>query len=453
MLPDTLVDNRYLIIKSLGGGGMANVYLVHDEFLDRDVTFKMMRLDMQADADLAKRFQHEALAATELVNDNIVQVYDVGEYEGSQYIVMEYVEGTDLKSYIQAHFPIPYQQVVDIMLQVLNAVQAAHDADIIHRDLKPQNILIDAQNKVKITDFGIAIAKSEQDLTQTNTVIGSVHYLSPEQTRGGMASTKSDIYALGVMLYEMLTQHVPYEGDTPVAVALKHAAADMPSVRDFDPRIPQALENVILKATAKKPQDRYLNAAAMAEDIKTSLSPRRTHESRFAPMTDADDETRIIPMAQIQDQLKTGVSSVNVLPDEAPEEPSIKDRIIEYGKKGYTVKEIAKVVDRTPAYVRSVLRGNGIKYRESKTGKILFAIAIVAAALISLFVILQIQANKTTVPDLVNLTQSQAESKIKKAGLNVGTVTSTTSKSIKKVMLSAQRQLMVLMPKRAILLI
>ena len=237
MLPDTVIDNRYKIIKSLGGGGMANVYLAYDKFLNRHVTFKMMRLDMKDDTNLAKRFKREAIAATELVHDNIVQVYDTGEYEGTQYLVMEYVEGMDLKTFITDNFPIPYQQVVDIMTQILSAVQAAHAADIIHRDLKPQNILINDAGQVKITDFGIAVAKSLQNMTQTNTVIGSVHYLSPEQTRGGMASTKSDIYALGVMLYEMLTKQVPYEGDTPVAVAMKHATEDMPSVRDFDPRI------------------------------------------------------------------------------------------------------------------------------------------------------------------------------------------------------------------------
>lgn len=432
MLPDTLVDNRYRIIKSLGDGGMANVYLAHDEFLNRDVTFKMMRLDMKNDVDLAKRFQREALSVTELINDNIVQVYDVGEYQGSQYIVMEYVDGTNLKSYIGEHFPIAYQQVVDIMMQILNAVQAAHNAGIIHRDLKPQNILIDRNDQVKITDFGIAIAKSEQDLTQTHTVIGSVHYLSPEQTRGGMASAKSDIYALGVMLYEMLTKQVPYEGDTPVAVALKHATADMPSVRDFDPRIPQALENVILQATAKNPQDRYLDVSVMAEDLKTVLSPRRSNEQRFAPTADIENETRIIPMEQIQDQLKNGVSSVNVLPEEVPEEPSVKDLIIEYGKKGYAVKSIAKIVDRTPNYVRSVLRGNGIKYRENKLPKILAFAVLFIVAIIAIFAFIHIQASQITVPSLSNLTRAKAEKKIQEAGLNVGSVTSTTSTTIKK---------------------
>jgi len=430
MLPDTVIDNRFKIIKSLGGGGMANVYLAHDEFLNRDVTFKIMRLDMKNDVDLAKRFKREAISATELVHDNIVQVYDTGEYEGTQYLVMEYVAGTDLKSYIADHFPIPYQQVVDIMLQVLSAVQAAHDADIIHRDLKPQNILINEDGQVKITDFGIAIAKSVQDMTQTNTVIGSVHYLSPEQTRGGFASAKSDIYALGVMLYEMLTKQVPYEGDTPVAVAMKHTTADMPSVRDFDPRIPQALENVILKSTAKRPQDRYYSAAAMSEDLQTALSPRRSDDTRFAPMSDTIDETRIIPMAQIQDQLKTGVSSDNLFPNDTPEEPSVQDVIIAHGKKGYAIKDIAHKVDRTPKYVRNVLRENGIKFRKaSKWPWVILSLILVATAVI---VFLNYQSSKVIVPDVINLTQNQATARIKKSGLAIGTVSSTPSKTIAK---------------------
>ncbi len=428
MLPDTVIDNRYRIIKSLGGGGMANVYLAHDQFLDRDVTFKMMRLDMKNDADLAQRFKREAIAATELVHQNIVQVYDTGEYEGTQYLVMEYVEGMDLKTFIAENFPIPYQQVVDIMMQILSAVQAAHDADIIHRDLKPQNILIDTQGQVKITDFGIAVAKSAHELTQTNTVIGSVHYLSPEQTRGGFASAKSDIYALGVMLYEMLTKQVPYEGDTPVAVAMKHATEEMPSVRDFDPRIPQALENVILKATAKRPQDRYMSAAAMADDLSTALSARRSDEERFAPMSETSDDTRIIPMAQIQDQLKTGVSSDKIFPDEVPEEPSVTETIIEYGKKGYTVKRIAKIVDRTPSYVRRVLKENGIKFRKAR--KWPWVLLVFLLLLVAGVFFLNYQSSKVTVPDVTNLSQDMATSQLKKAGLTVGSVSSTTSKTV-----------------------
>ena len=199
------LNGRYHIIGSIGSGGMANVYLAHDLILDRDVAVKVLRFDFQNDQAAIRRFQREALAATELVHPNIVSVYDVGEEDGLQYLVMEYVKGMDLKRYIQTHFPIPYSTVVDITQQILSAVAMAHEHRIIHRDLKPQNILIDEHGTVKITDFGIAIALSETSITQTNTMLGSVHYLSPEQARGSMATNQSDIYAVGIILYEMLS--------------------------------------------------------------------------------------------------------------------------------------------------------------------------------------------------------------------------------------------------------
>lgn len=194
MRPNYVLGGRYRITQSLGEGGMANVYLAHDLILDRDVSVKLLRLDLRDDPHTIKRFQREGLAATELVNPNIVSVYDVGEENGMQYLVMEYVKGMDLKAYIQQHFPIPYQEVINIMSQVLSAVQVAHEHNIIHRDLKPQNILIDENGVAKITDFGIAVAMSENSLTQTNTVLGSVHYLSPEQARGDMATKKNPIF-------------------------------------------------------------------------------------------------------------------------------------------------------------------------------------------------------------------------------------------------------------------
>ncbi len=245
--PGVVLDERYKLIRTLGEGGMANVYLARDLILDRDVAVKVLRLDLQDDPDTLRRFQREAHATSELVHPNIVAIYDVGEASGQQYLVMEYVQGTDLKKYIVEHFPIPYQRVVEIMTQVLSAVQAAHDHNIIHRDLKPQNILIAQDGTAKISDFGIAVALSDNSMTQTNSLLGSVHYLSPEQARGGMPTKQSDIYALGIILFEMLTGTVPFEGDSAVAIALKHFQEDMPSVRDFDPRIPQALENVVIK--------------------------------------------------------------------------------------------------------------------------------------------------------------------------------------------------------------
>ena len=296
MRPGYVFSGRYQIIRLLGEGGMANVYLANDLILNRRVALKVLRLDLRDDADTIRRFQREAHAVTELVDPNIVSIYDVGEDHGLQYLVMEYVQGTDLKQYIKTHFPIPYQRVVNIMLQITSAVQVAHEHNIIHRDLKPQNILIDDQGNVKITDFGIAIALSENSLTQTNSLLGSVHYLSPEQARGGMATPRSDIYAMGIILYEMLTGTVPFEGESAVEIALKHFQNEIPSVRSFDAQIPQALENVVLRATAKNVNERYESAAAMHNDLKTVLSPLRANETKFIPDNSCEEEeTKVLP--------------------------------------------------------------------------------------------------------------------------------------------------------------
>ncbi|WP_035053298.1 Stk1 family PASTA domain-containing Ser/Thr kinase [Carnobacterium pleistocenium] len=277
------LNGRYKIIGSVGSGGMANVYLARDLILERDVAVKVLRFDFRDDQNTIRRFKREALAATELIHPNIVSVYDVGEEENNQYIVMEYIKGMDLKHYIHSNFPIPYQKVLDIMRQILAAVGEAHKNRIIHRDLKPQNVLIDESGVVKITDFGIAVALSQTSITQTNSLLGSVHYLSPEQARGGMATNQSDIYSLGIILYELLTGNVPFEGESAVSIALKHFQESLPSVKDFDHRIPQSLENVVLKATAKETIDRYRSVQEMASDLETSLSPQRIKESKFTP--------------------------------------------------------------------------------------------------------------------------------------------------------------------------
>ena len=293
----TKIGERYEIIGNIGSGGMANVYLANDLILNREVAVKVLRFDFQDDKDAIRRFQREALAATEMVHPNIVSVYDVGEENGMQYIVMEYVKGTDLKKYIKDQAAIPLEKVVDIMGQVLSAISLAHDHQIIHRDLKPQNILVDEDGTVKITDFGIAIALSETSLTQTNTLLGSVHYLSPEQARGGMATRQSDIYALGIILYELLIGVVPFEGESAVSIALKHFQNDMPSVREKNPYIPQALENVVLRATAKETADRYKSVNEMYADIRTSLSPERANEPMFMPSAMLDETIMMQPIA------------------------------------------------------------------------------------------------------------------------------------------------------------
>ena len=290
------LNGRYKIIGNIGSGGMANVFLAHDLILDREVAVKVLRFDFQNDKNAIRRFQREALAATELVHPNIVTVYDVGEEDGMQFLVMEYVKGMDLKRYIQTHYPVPYLQIVDIVQQILSAVALAHQHRIIHRDLKPQNILINEEGVVKITDFGIAIALSETSITQTNSMLGSVHYLSPEQARGSMATNQSDIYAIGIILYEMLTGKVPFDGESAVTIALKHFQDEIPSIRIYDKNVPQSLENVVLKATAKEQADRYKTADEMREDLSTALSPERLNEPRWEPHALNDEPRALTPI-------------------------------------------------------------------------------------------------------------------------------------------------------------
>lgn len=322
MNPGYEIGHRYRIIRSLGEGGMANVYLAHDMVLDRDVSVKLLRLDLRDDPSTKRRFHREAMAATQLNDPHIVGIYDVGEDHGLQYMVMQYVKGTDLKAYIKKHYPIPLPQVIDIMEQVLSAVATAHAHGIIHRDLKPQNILIDENKNVKITDFGIAVAVSQDSLTQTNTLMGSVHYLSPEQSRGSIATKQSDIYSLGIILFELLTGKVPFEGETAVSIALKHFREEIPSVREQNKEIPQALENVIIKATAKEPAERYSSVDEMAADLKTVLDPQRANEPRLKIQQDDNGETKVLDIKHLKAddyQPKKSTDSPTVDPSTKPQ--------------------------------------------------------------------------------------------------------------------------------------
>lgn len=291
-----LLGGRYKIISVLGEGGMANVYLAEDIILQRKVAVKVLRLDLQKDPQTIQRFQREALSTSELSHPHIVSILDVGTDGNCHYLVMDYVDGFDLEEYIQHNNPIPLPKVIDIMDQILSAVALAHKHNVIHRDLKPQNILMDKKGNIKIVDFGIAIALNQSTMTQTNTAMGSVHYMSPEQARGSMATKQSDIYSLGIILYKLLTGTVPFTGENAVAVALKHFQEKTPSLRDKNPNVPQALENVVFKATAKDPRDRYKSALEMKADLDTCLDPKRKDEPIFKPEHDpSTDETIVVP--------------------------------------------------------------------------------------------------------------------------------------------------------------
>ena len=286
------ISDRYQIIKSIGEGGMANVYLAYDTILDRNVAVKVLRGDLATDEKFVRRFQREALSASSLSNPNIVEVYDVGEDNGEYYIVMEYVEGKHLKNLLKKRGKLTVPEVIDIVLQITNGLSVAHDSYIIHRDIKPQNILILDNGLVKITDFGIAVAMNATQLTQTNSVMGSVHYLPPEQASGKGATLQSDIYSIGILMYELLTGKLPFKGDNAVEIALKHLKEPMPSIRDEMPEIPQSVENIILKATAKNPKNRYADAREMHEDLKTCLDDSRKNELKITfkyPEHDYDD--------------------------------------------------------------------------------------------------------------------------------------------------------------------
>lgn len=390
------ISNRYKILESIGGGGMANVYLAHDIILDRDVAVKILRIDLADESNLIRRFQREAQSATSLVHPNIVGVYDVGEENDLHYIVMEYVEGMDLKQYIHEHYPIPYEKTVDIMLQILSAVKVAHQHQIIHRDLKPQNILIDKQGNVKITDFGIAMALSETSITQTNSLLGSVHYLSPEQARGGMATQKSDIYALGIVLYEMIMGKVPFDGESAVSIAIKHLQTTVPSVKEQNPAIPQSIDNIILRSTAKDPFLRYQSIEEMEKDLRTALDPERKNEAPFVFKED-NEVTKTIPI--IPANIMQNIEDTKVSEPEAAKTPPKKPKKKKNRKKVFWIT---------------------------------FIVILLFAALIGVLWYLGKQPTTVEVPNVSNQTESSAISNLEAQGFNVNKTIEKNSDKIEE---------------------
>ena len=293
-----MINDRYEIIRSIGEGGMANVYLALDTILDRKVAVKILRGDLAEDEKFVRRFQREAISASSLNDPNIVEVYDVGEDDGKYFIVMEYVQGLTLKQLIKKRGSLTLPEVQDIMLQLTSAVAHAHESYIIHRDIKPQNVIILEDGRVKIMDFGIAVALNAGEFTQTNSVMGTVYYIPPEQANGGAATTKSDIYSLGILMYELVTGHVPFKGDNPVEVAIKHMNEPIPSICEYDPEMPQSIENIILKAAAKNPKNRYDSAWDMHEDLETALDKDRFNEPKVKyryPEKNFDDSDDEVP--------------------------------------------------------------------------------------------------------------------------------------------------------------
>ena len=383
--------DRYHVIREIGRGGMANVYLAEDTYLDnRQVAIKILRSNFENDSLAIARFQREAYAMAELNHPNIVGISDVGDADDQQYIVMEYIDGLTLKQYINEHAPLANEEAIRIGDEILAAMALAHSSGIIHRDLKPQNILITKDGTAKVTDFGIAKALSETSLTQTNSMFGSVHYLSPEQARGGNATPQSDLYAIGIIIYEMLTGAIPFDGDSAVTIALKHFQENLPSIINQNKNVPQALENVVIKATAKKLSDRYANVTDMRRDLNLALSLDHAHDPKLTFTEDAD-ATKILPKMLIPDN-------------------------------GNTDKLVTKVTQDTASHGAAggiePLVGTSKKKRVPKgliIGGVVALILVIAVA-----ALIWTTPKEVKVPDVTNMTVAQAKTVLENNKLKVG---------------------------------
>lgn len=396
------INDRYEIIKSIGEGGMANVYLAYDTILDRRVAIKVLRGDLSGDEKFVRRFQREALSASSLSHPNIVEMYDVGEDNGLYYIVMEYIEGKTLKQLIKKRGSLTLSEAIDIMLQLTDGISHAHDSYIIHRDLKPQNIMIREDGSIKITDFGIAMALNSTQLTQTNSVMGSVHYLPPEQASGKGSTIRSDIYSMGILFYELLTGQLPFKGDNAVEIALKQMRDDIPSIRKKNPAIPQSVENVILKATAKNPKNRYADAKEMHADLLTVLNDERMNEERIVfkyPEHEIDDNTKNITVVKKKTEEKI---------QEAKEDKKVKEE-----KEEPETKEEEK--EEKPAEDKSLKRTNRIVWILAS----LFTLIVIGVVTVFLVIPYFSRTPDIEIPDVSNLTVVEAERKLKEEGFEV----------------------------------
>lgn len=397
---------RYRIIKQIGRGGMADVYLAKDLILDgEEVAVKVLRTNYQTDPIAVARFQREARAMADLDHPHIVRITDIGEEDGQQYLAMEYVAGLDLKRYIKEHYPLSNEEAVRIMGQILLAMRLAHTRGIVHRDLKPQNILLTPDGTAKVTDFGIAVAFAETSLTQTNSMLGSVHYLSPEQARGSKATVQSDIYAMGIIFYEMLTGHIPYDGDSAVTIALQHFQKPLPSVIAENPSVPQALENVVIKATAKKLTDRYQSVAEMYVDLSSSLSYNRRNEPKLVFNDTTKADTKTLP--------KVSQSTLTSIPKVQTQTP--KPQVAKPSQQVLEDNYATKPVKKRKFRVRYMI--------------LLASIVLVAASLI--WILFRTPAT-IAIPDVAGQTVAEAKETLKKANFEIGEEKSEASEKVEE---------------------
>lgn len=345
LIPGSYLINRYEIIMKIGSGGMADVYKAKDHVLNRLVAIKVLKQEYSTDATFVKKFRVEAQSAAGLSHPNIVNVYDVGEDDGVYFIVMELVQGITLKNYIDMKGKLDIREALNISVQIASGLSAAHENRIIHRDIKPQNIIMSRDGKVKVTDFGIA--KVADSTTVTTTAAGTVHYISPEQARGGYSDERSDIYSLGITMYEMVTGRVPFEGETNVAVALMHIQSEITPPRQLEPSIPVSFEKIILKCTQKKPERRYASARELIADLRKVLThpdgeyviiPGAIPQGRTIVMNDNDIDS--LKAASLRKNLGTKPEETYVEePEEEEEEKPVQKPIQKPVQKKRPVKK------------------------------------------------------------------------------------------------------------------
>ncbi|MBP3908179.1 MAG: Stk1 family PASTA domain-containing Ser/Thr kinase [Turicibacter sp.] len=387
MIIGTTINSRYDIKMLIGDGGMANVYLAYDRTLKRHVAIKMLRYELSKDERFIKRFKRESAQVINLDHPNIVHVYTVGDYKQQPFIVMEYVKGKTLKDYLREHGALEPQTVIHIMTQLAEGVLYAHQNNIIHRDLKSQNIMITDDQVVKITDFGIALSSNEADMTQTNTIMGSVHYLAPELARGNLATERSDIYALGIILYELLTGDVPFKGEGAVNIALQHLEAEMPSIKLVKEELPNSLDNIISRCTCKLPSDRYHSVDELLIDLNSALTTERVDE----PLLSESIKDEALEKTMVMSDLKKEVS----------EEMAKKSKKKRKGRKG-------KKFD----FLNSALL-------------VSFTVFLICAITLYYVIIYRPAAHKVAevyVPDVSTMTVTEAEKELKDIGLKYAKV-------------------------------
>jgi len=381
------INGRYKIISRIGDGGMAVVYKAQDLILDRYCAVKILRQQFSMDDAFIRRFRREAEAVASLPHPNIVNIYDIGEEEDLYYIVMEYIDGTTLKTYIKNFAPVPPENAVFVLKQIASAIEHAHQYGIIHRDIKPQNILIDDQDHVKVTDFGIAMGLTSTTITYTNSIMGSAHYISPEQARGEKATVKSDIYAFGIVMYEMLTGQLPFSGDSPVSVALKHLNDEIIPPKDLNPGLLQSLENIIFQALDKNPDDRYENMSVLYDDLSTALNPERMNEPSIMSFKEVDPDQTLIMSPLKEDR-------------DAPSADNISSELVKNKEQ-----ETAEKAGEPPVK----------KGKKNKKKRVIIWLSIVILALIVVAIIVipkWLQVDNVQVPKVKGLTYEQAKERL-----------------------------------------